>query len=468
MKLRNLITLVFLSAVTLGSCTKEDMVGPDASFSTSLIDATATDATAYAGEAFWVKVKRTNSEFYSLYKGETGSIFGAQGAKGETFSITTDSLSVTYKAAGTYILTIVASSSGNQAADYKQKVDSITINVLDRRTAFESFVFYQSATEKVSGVITESEEGNTIFGEAADYPDRNYTSKPIFTTKSPNAEVYLVKDGVETLLTSNKTDVDFSTADVKPLLIRVKPPFGDVSDFTVTLAKKEPSDEAVIGFVQIIEGINVLDLATRVLIPGSVPERYALDMVCTKTIKTAKHELYKLKINSSYASTVKLQIAITDKKGVTTRNFYVFSPNVKYDIQNIETIRVIPENLKDSIDYEFKLFDPVFDVKDKAAFQFVEGKNGVFNPLLNGDVDMAAKTISFFMSKSGYGDNFKALKAKWKTSATNVTVDGVDVTSGVTTFDFTGDPEANVWKKKFTFFLNYTPFEFDVVINLTE
>ena len=464
MKLRNLITLVFLSAVAFGSCTKEDMIGPDPSFSTSLIDATATDATAYAGEAFWVKVKRTNSEFYSLYKGETGSIFGVQGAKGETFSITTDSLSVTYKAAGTYILTIVASSAGNQAADYDQKVDSITINVLDRRTAFESFVFYQSATEKVSGVITESEEGNTIFGEAADYPGRNYTSKPIFSTKSPNAEVYLVKDGVETLLISNKTDVDFSTADVKPLLFRVKPPFGDVSDFTVTLAKKEPSKEAVIGFVQILKGTSVLDLATRVLIPGSVPERYALDMVCTKTDKT---KTYKLKISSSYASTVKLQIAITKNK-VTTHDFYVFIPNVAYDIKNIETIRVIPENQKDSIDYEFKLFDPVFDTTDKAAFQFVEGKNGAFNPLLNGDVDMTAKTISFFMSKSGYGDNFKALKAKWKTSATNVTVDGVDVTSGVTTFDFTGDPEADVWKKKFTFLLNYTPFDFDVVINLTE
>ena len=448
-----------MSAVVFSSCTKEPMLGPDPSFTTSLKDATAKEATAYAGEPFYVKVNRGNSEFFALFSGISGSEYGVLGAQGKQYSITTDSLSVTYNDPGVYNLVILASSAGNQAADYKQKADSIKVTVLDRRTGFSSFIFYSSATETVTGLIKETEEGNTIEAGAADYPDRNYTSKPTFRTVSPEAEVYWVKDGVETRIYSAQSDVDFSNAEEEPVVLRVKSPHGVSADYYAKLKKEEPSSAAVISFIQTMQGSSVLDVTTRTLIPGSVPERYALDFVCYKTNKTGR---YRMNINSSYASIVKVCL-VTTSGGVTSRNWYVYSPTVTYSISTIETIRVIPQNVKDSIDYEFKLFDPL-----EISFQFTEGKDGVFNPPVKGAVDLAAKTITFFMSKSGYGDNFKALKAKWQTTATKVVVDGVEVESEVTTFDFSGSDKDEVRKKKFSFFINYTPTDFDVIINLTE
>lgn len=185
MKIIHFYLLVIFTLV-FASCTDEKMITPHATFRLSNQTSIATEYTCYVGETFYI-VKAGEAEFFTLYDGNNGKVWGQNGSTGVQFQLN-DSLPVVYGAAGSYKLTVVASSSGKFGTDYAQDIKSVQINVIDRRTEISNFSLLISGSE-YKGVI--DGEKNITISLPDIYADSVKSAKPIFFPASNAAKVFV-------------------------------------------------------------------------------------------------------------------------------------------------------------------------------------------------------------------------------------------------------------------------------------
>ncbi len=129
--MRNLVKIAFIVILFMGiSCTKEDPIPVDASFTTNI-----NNNTLETGEGFMVYLYDASGEFLTYYKGNNDENTYKPDRninKGVALSANTDSVQISgYNAPGTYTFAVLAASSGNWAEDYEYDVDSISITVVE-------------------------------------------------------------------------------------------------------------------------------------------------------------------------------------------------------------------------------------------------------------------------------------------------------------------------------------------------
>ncbi|MDD6210130.1 MAG: hypothetical protein PUB21_05950 [Bacteroidales bacterium] len=397
MKVIRLITLFFFTALLVSSCTKENMIEPNASFQTSFGKEGKEEASA--GVPFYVYVNHKDAEFFTLYNGTAGHVYGEAGATGENFG-NSDSLSVTYSEPGVYNLTVVASSTGNWAEDFKRDVRTVEVTVIDQRTTFTSFYFSGVKGDEIQGVVSDDE----VIGEVVAIPGRSYNLKPVFSTTAAGAKVYLGSVSDANLQVSGQSVVDFSTADVTPKQYIIVSPNGESRTVSVKLEKVTASSDATLNYVQTLNAKNaVLDVA--------VPVGDKVLFVRNNSTSAS----YKLAISSAYGSTIKL--------GMKNGSWSDFKSTSRYNLADITGIKVIAQNKTEKV-YEFI---PVGALVSKFVLA------GDLNPAPEATIDHSAKTITFNLT----GDyNANAMIAKWEGAATEVKVAGTVQDNGVTVNNF--------------------------------
>jgi len=447
MKITNLIKSLFLAAVVLSSCTQEPMVGPSVAFNTTL----EAGGVAYAGEPFVVRVERNKAEFYAVYSGVSDAKkYGVPGATGDYLNQSTDSITITYPAAGEYMLTIVASSTGNQGVDFGREIDSLLVTVHDRRATFVVFNYYLTPALALVGSIADD---NTITAGYVDYPGVNYLFKPEFITSSPGAKVYLNEVKDENLQTSGVNEHDFSNADQVPLKYIVVSPTGNKTEYLVTLEKKEAEKEAKIDFIQNMTAAIVHDTALPICI-NAARDEWVIDLVCNNSDPANR---YLFNIVSSFGSTV--QIYRTSDNQWTN-----FSSATRYYLNVVDSIRVISQSRTKTTTYKFNAYNKIL-----STFKFVKGNNDNFNPHVNGIVNLEENSVTFNLSKSTYSAALESLVAEWTTSASKVMLGTNEIQSGVTVFNFKPANAADTQvKRTLSFVLGNSTYDIDVIINLID
>ena len=434
--------MLFLAVVVFSSCTKEPMIGPNVSFSTSL-----TDNIAYSGEAFSVYVERDQAQFYTIYTGQTGMVYGEPQAVGIFLNQASDSLEITYQSVGEYTVTVLASSTGNQAQDFDRKIDSIKITVRDRRATIDKFDFSLASSDLVPGRI----EGNDIIGSVADIPGYSYLYKPTFFTASDYAKVYLGEIDDANLLESGVTEIDFTDATQEnPKIFIVLSPNGETQEYRLWIKREIPSSEAVLHFIQSRHRTSgaILDAA----VPVEVNGEYVIDFICNNS--PIRDRMYRYNISASYGSTVEINEA---------GRWYIFRTSVDYELRRIEAIRVTAQDQVTSVTYKFKTYEQLL-----TSFVFTQAGSIVLSPQLPAAIDLDAKTITISMSKGTFANQLDGMVATWAGSMTATKFDGVagEATSGVTKLDFRTGYTSDQRVKKVTFTVGNTNVEFDLIINL--
>lgn len=423
MKIVKLITLFFFTTILVSSCTKENMIEPNASFQTSF--AKEGKEVASAGVPFYVYVNHNDAEFLTLYNGTAGRVYGEDGARGETFG-NSDSLQVTYSTPGVYKLSVVASSTGNWAEDFKRTVRTIDVTVIDQRTEFSTFYLNGVRDDEIVGTI--SADGTEIVGKIVDIPGRSYLLKPVFTTASADAKVYINAVSEANLQVSGVSQVDFSQADVTPVKYIIVSPNGETQTVLVKVEKTAASDDTTLSYIQSLSPRNeVLDVA--------VPNGDKILFIRNNSTAAT----YKLAISAAYGSTIQLEYQ---------GNWTNYRSTTRYNLSQITNIKVIAQDKTEKI-YEFL---PVTSIVSEFKF------GGNLNPSIAGTIDHSAKTITFNLTSDF---NVTSLVAKWAGSATEVKVGGVTQENNVTANDFSSPVT-------YSFLYNGIPTEYVVTVNISE
>jgi len=174
--------LILITLIMAMSCVKEEMIKPDPSFILTFQRDGQTDA--LAGSQFYV-IPTGSGEFFTLYRGTKGAIWGEPGAKGIDFN-KADSMMVQYNTAGKYQLTVVTSSSGNFGKDFSVVAKTVEINVIDVRNSIKSF--------SINGTPGNFQPNNEILFS---FPDAttDFNFAAAFGLDSPEAKAYV--NGVE-------------------------------------------------------------------------------------------------------------------------------------------------------------------------------------------------------------------------------------------------------------------------------
>jgi hypothetical protein len=124
------ITVIFILFVVLTGCTREPAIEPSADFTTNLVNNTTlvkTDFVMYTDKikGEWATYFRGNDSAHT-YRPDFYRALGVN------LDLLLDSVVMGgYSNAGSYQLTVVASSSGNWNKDYLQDVKTITITVTE-------------------------------------------------------------------------------------------------------------------------------------------------------------------------------------------------------------------------------------------------------------------------------------------------------------------------------------------------
>lgn len=363
------------------SCTEEEMIPANPDFVISLQQEGKTDAEA--GTEFYVK-PTGSGEFFTLFNGSSGHVWGEAGATGEDFN-KRDSMAVTYNNAGVYQLTMVASSTGKFGKDFERKVKTIEVKVVDKRNSFTVFNI-----NGIDGSITKDNE--ILFSIPSSVTDFNFT--PVFGLQSDLSKVYV--NGVEQ--SSSVTSNDFS----QPVVYTVKAAEGNEKTYTVKFSTFPASTEkALTKFAFGIGGndeVGVIDENAKTI---TVNANYATNVSSVRLI-----------LASSYGSKVYVGTALySDRK------------NYNLSATGIKTIKVVAQD-NSQVDYTLNIVtnSPV------SAFTF----NGLI-PAPQGVIDGTAKTIKVDVLK---GTDITQLVAKWEGSVGKVTIGTANQVNGVTPNDF--------------------------------
>lgn len=372
--------MLFVSAFAF-SCIQEEMIETNPSFILSYERDGQT--TAVAGTKFYV-IPTGSGEFFTLFDGTEGHIWGEGGAKGVDFN-KADSLPLNYSLAGKYNLTLVTSSAGNYGNDFSRNSKTVEITVVDFRNSFN--VFNINGTD---GVFAENNEIQFAVPDVVS--DFNYVAN--FGLNSPDAKAYV--NGVEQ--TSGQTMNDFAQA----VVYTVKSGQGTEQKYTVKFSTFPASDEKAITKFQLGVGgngeIGVIDEVNKVI---NLTSNYATNLASVRLI-----------LASSFASTVYLGNAVySDRKN------YNLTPS------GINEVKVVAQNTSETV---YKL-NTTLD-KPINTFTFA----GLV-PAPQGVVDDVAKTVTIDVLK---GTDITKLVAVWTGSVGKVTVGTTTQVNGKTENNF--------------------------------
>jgi hypothetical protein len=362
------------------SCVKEEMIKPDPSFILTFQRDGQTDA--LAGAQFYV-IPTGSGEFFTLYKGTKGAVWGEPGAKGIDFN-KADSMMVQYTAAGKYSLTLVTSSSGNYGKDYSVVAKTVEINVVDTRNSFKFF--------SINGIQGNFQPNNDILFEVPD-ATTDYNFAAGFGLDSPDAKAYV--NGVEQV--TKETINDFS----KPVVYTVKSLQGSEQLYTVKFSTFPSSSEKAITKFELGAGgngeVGVID-----------EDKKTINLIANYSSKLSA---VKLVIASSYGSLMYL-------------NNEVYSDRKNYDLTKIKAIKVVAQ---DNSETTYTLNVTIDNAVSTFTFAGL-----VPEPV--GVIDHTAKTIKVDVLK---GTDITTLISKWTGSMGKVTIGSKTQNNGVTPNDFT-------------------------------
>ena len=371
--------LIMFTLIMATSCVKEEMIKPDPSF--ILTFQRDGQADALAGQAFYI-IPTGSGEFFTLYNGTKGHIWGEQGAKGVDFN-KADSLLVQYSVAGIYPLTLVTSSTGNFAQDYTVKTKTVDINVVDQRNSFKVF--------NINGVDGNFAPNNEILFSVPDVvTDFNFIA--VFRLDSDTARAYV--NGVEQV--SKETVNDFS----KPVVYTIKSAQGNEQQYTVKYSTFPASGEkALTKFTLGVGGngeVGVIDEDTKTI---DLTTNYSTNLGAVRLV-----------LASSYASSIYLNNAL-------------YSDRKNYNLNTTKSIKVVAQNTTE-VTYNINVVtdNPV------SAFTFA---GLVPEPV--GVIDANAKTITVDVLK---GTDLTKLISKWTGSTGKVTIGSVAQSNGITPNNF--------------------------------
>lgn len=378
--LYRIIYTLFVSLIVV-SCIEEEMIETNPSFILSFERDGATNA--IAGTRFFV-IPDGSGEFYTLFDGTEGHVWGEPGAKGTDFN-KADSLPVNYPKAGKYNLTLVVSSTGEYGNDFSQNFKTVAVDVVDFRNSFT--VFNINGTE---GNITANNE--ILFSVPDVVTDYNFVAS--FGLNSPDAKAYV--NGIEQ--ESGNTLNDFSS----PLVYVIKSNQGTEQTYTVKFSTFPSSDEKAITKFQLGVGGNgeiaAIDEENKVI---NLLSNYATNLSSVRLI-----------ISSSYASKVYISdVVYSDRK-----NYNLTSTGVK-------EIKVVAQNKSEVI---YKL-NTTLD-KPVNTFTFA----GLV-PAPQGVINETDKTITVDVLK---GTDITKLVAVWTGSIGKVTVGTTTQVNGKTENNF--------------------------------
>ncbi len=378
--LNKIIYMLFISFVAI-SCIQEEMIETNPSFILSFERDGASSATA--GTSFFV-IPEGSGEFFTLFDGTEGHVWGELGAKGTDFN-KADSLPVNYPKAGKYNLTLVVSSTGDYGNDFSQNFKTVAVDVVDFRNSFTAFNI--NGTE---GNITVNNE--ILFSVPDVVTDYNFVAS--FGLNSPDAKAYV--NGIEQ--ESGKTINDFSS----PLVYVIKSNQGTEQTYSVKFSTFPSSDEKAITKFQLGVGGNgeiaQIDEENKVI---NLLSNYATNISSVRLI-----------ISSSYASSVYISNAIySDRK-----NYNLTSTGVK-------EIKVVAQNKSEVI---YKL-NTTLD-KPVNTFTFA----GLV-PAPQGVINETDKTITVDVLK---GTDITRLVAVWTGTVGKVTVGTTTQVNGKTENNF--------------------------------
>jgi hypothetical protein len=183
------VLIPLLTILVMWGCEKEDISKPRACFTAEVTEANVGEPITFTncgeGKAFSIWTG-DSYHAYANYGTDAGVSF-----EGETFSYA-------YPEPGTFTVTMVATSYGNQGQDVYEDVDSMAVSITDNRAEFLEFGF---RSPKVVGTI----EGHDIFVEVP-YGTDFTNLKATFKTSSKFSVVTV--DGVEQV--TGKTANDFT------------------------------------------------------------------------------------------------------------------------------------------------------------------------------------------------------------------------------------------------------------------
>jgi hypothetical protein len=379
MKIMYKSILILITLIIASSCVKEEMIKSDPSF--ILTFQRDGQANALAGEAFYI-IPTGSGEFFTLYNGTKGHVWGEPSAKGVDFN-KADSMLVQYSVAGVYPLTLVTSSTGNFAKDYSVNTKTLDINVVDQRNSFQVF--------NINGTDGNFAPNNEILFSVPDIvTDFNFIA--VFRMDSDTAKAYV--NGI--LQVSNETVNDFS----KPVVYTVKSAQGNEQQYTVKYSTFPSSDEkALTKFALGVGGngeIGEIDEAAKTI---NINTNYATNLGAVRLV-----------LASSYGSLMYLNNAL-------------YSDRKNYNLNTAKSIKVVAQNTTE-VTYSINVAtdNPV------STFTFA---GLVPEPV--GVIDVKAKTITIDVLK---GTDLTKLVSKWTGSTGKVTIGTVAQTNGVTSNNF--------------------------------
>ena len=396
MKTKYILT-AFLLSILLASCETDVVVDPD--FTLSFQEKGET--TALAGTTFYVKVKG-NAEYLTLYDGRDGFEWDSVGAKGIDFNLA-DSMPVTYNVAGTYNLTVVATTSYDFGKSFERVAKTVEVNVVDNRNEFLTFKLNGTL-----GTITADKEINFSF------PDNmiDFNFAPEFTFNSPDAKAYV--SGVEQV--SGVSQQNFNPSGSVVYVVKSKS--GVESTYTVKISTFPASNEK--------------QLLSFDLLPNTPNLGYVSSNGETAEIDET-NKVVNLAINyGTVATASKLTVSSSPLSNVFINNV-AYSATRRYNLNTITAIKVVAQNSTEQT-YSLNLTtqDPV------VSFTFA----GLV-PAPVAIIDKVAKTITIDVLSA---TDITKLVAKWTGSVGTVKIGSVVQTNGVTENDFTSSKTYTFYK----------------------
>lgn len=371
--------LILITLIVASACVKEEMINPDPSFILTFQRDGQTNA--LAGAKFYV-IPTGSGEFFTLYNGTKGHVWGEDAAKGLDFN-KADSMLVQYSTAGTYSLTLVTSSTGNFGKDFKVTTKTVDIVVVDQRNSFKVF--------NINDTDGNFAPNNEILFSVPD-AITDFKFAALFSLDSGDAKAYA--NGVEQV--SGETVNDFS----QPVVYTVKSGQGTEQQYTVKFSTFPSSDEKMITKFALGLGSNkevgVIDEGTKTI---NLTTNYATSLSAARLV-----------ISSSYGSSLYLNNAL-------------YNERKNYNLNNTKTIKVVAQNGTE-VSYSINA------VSENAvsAFTFV----GLV-PAPVGVIDATAKTIVVDVLK---GTDVTKLVSNWTGSTGKVTIGNLTQTNGVTVNNF--------------------------------
>jgi hypothetical protein len=395
MKTMNKSILILVAMIIGVSCAKEGMMKVDPGFVLSFQRDGMTNA--YAGTPFYV-IPTGSGEFLTLFDGTPGRVWGETGAKGLDFN-KADSVAINYSLAGTYQLSMVATSAGDYGKDLVRQAKTVEVKVVDDRNTFSGF--------SINGVAGEfTPDGEIKFSVPDVVTDFHFIAE--FGFKSDLAKAFV--NGVEQV--SGVTVNDFSI----PVVYTVRAATGAERNYTVKFSTFPASSEKkILKFSLGVGGndeVGGIDEENKVI---TLVANYATNLAAVR-----------IKLESSYASKVYFGTTIySDRK------------NYNLTSSGIRKVKVVAQN---NSEVEYNLNTSTDNPVKKFTFAGLV-------PAPAGIIDIAAKTITVDVLK---GTEITKLIALWEGSVGKVTIGTTTQVNGVTVNDFTSP-------KQYTFYKGTTP-----------